>query len=463
MRPTYLLILLATAATACSADASEEAQRPRLVLIALDAVPYDVVKRVSDPAGGERAAFVGFARPVPLISTFPSTTTLALGGILAGFGLERSPGYEHRYFDRSRNRKLGGGPFSYRKLLFPWREFFDWQSNGVIKKGLHLLNLERASRRAIDRSLSAFAASDQATFHIYHDLTDLMAHVKGPDSLEGVLRYLDGALRELRGKSGVPPFHTVLYSDHGIAGGVPLSNVRRGVRRALRQDGRRIARRLREPRDVVLDPYGLISSFVAFTARDQELAVAEVLAQVEGVDLCVAAAGDGWRIFSERGDARVRRRLEAGGERYAYLPLTGDPLGYADYAAGASADGWRSDAWWFAATRDAYFPDALYRIARGFELVRSPASVICSTAPGYLYGAAYTVLGSRLSTGRLRWTHGALEHVASRGFVMSDTPGWRATDGVRFDQALAAWEDRERSSPKERPSSGRFPSNGPPL
>ncbi len=55
-----------------------------------------------------------------------------------------------------------------------------------------------------------------------------------------------------------------------------------------------------------------------------------------------------------------------------------------------------------------------------------------------MYGAAYTVFGSRISTGRLRWTHGSMPREPSLGFVMSDVPGWQAPDAVRFDQALDA-------------------------
>jgi hypothetical protein len=39
--------------------------------------------------------------------------------------------------------------------------------------------------------------------------------------------------------------------------------------------------------------------------------------------------------------------------------------------------------------------------------------------------------------GHLKWTHGALEHDASLGFLMSDVPVWRPLGPVRFDHALA--------------------------
>ncbi|MCP3963902.1 MAG: alkaline phosphatase family protein [bacterium] len=434
-------LCLAVAPTA-SSESAVSPEGPRLLMIALDAVPYGVVERVTDPALGDQAIFRDFHRPVPLISTFPSTTSLALGGILEPFDLERSPGYEHRYFDRQQNRKLGGGLFSYHHLRFPWREFFHWQPRGVFKKGIKIFHLQKSGRQDIDESLAAFAASDEPVFHLYHDLTDLMGHVKGPDSLEHFLRHLDAALRALAERGDAGPFTVTIYSDHGLSGGDPLRNVRRGVKKALRDEGYRISGHLRRPRDVVFVPYGLVSSLVAFTAEGEEVNVARILADVEGVNLCATIDGDGWRLITEDGDARLLRRSDEDGDSFSYQPLTGDPLGYAaliDENPDSEEPTWHSDAWWLEATSDAIYPDALFRTVQGFELVANPASVICGTAEGYMYGAAYTVLGSRISTGRLRWTHGSMHREASLGFVMTDAPGWRAPAIVRFDHALTAW------------------------
>ncbi len=447
----WIAILLAACAGCCAACATvgeapvsspasgATSARPRLLFISLDAVPYGVVERVMDPGQGEGAAFRGFAGPAGLISTFPSTTSLALGGILAPFGLDRSPGYEHRFFDRARNRKRGGGPISYRRLRFPWRRFFDWQLEGLASKGIKLLHLQKSAQKAVDTSLAAFAASDQEVYHLYHDLTDLIGHVKGPDALEPFLRHLDAGLERLRSRDGARPFHTVIYSDHGLSGGEPLRNVRKGVKKALRRAGFRIAGRIRGSGDAVFIPYGLVSSFVAFTAPDREAAVAGVLASVDGVDLCVAPVGEGWRVASARGDARIARRNGVRGDEYAYRPLSGDPLGYGELGDGGEPGAFAPDAWWLEATASAPYPDALYRVVQGFELVENPASIICSVAEGHMYGSAYTVLGSRISTGRLRWTHGALSSEASLGFVISDAPDWQAPERVRFDQALVPW------------------------
>jgi hypothetical protein len=109
-------------------------------------------------------------------------------------------------------------------------------------------------------------------------------------------------------------------------------------------------------------------------------------------------------------------------------------------AADAGADGgWHPPQSWLVATLDARYPDALRRIATGFELVANPASVLCSLAPGHSYGSPWTELGARVSLGGLRWTHGALRREDSLGFVMSDLPGW-APGGraLAFDELVPA-------------------------
>jgi hypothetical protein len=435
----------------------------RTLLIALDAVPYAPVAQLTDPARGDDAIFDGFRGPVPLISSFPSTTSLALGGILGGIGLERSPGYEHRYYDLERNEIRGGGPFSYKKLLFPWRRFFDFETGGIVRKGIQLFRLEKASRQVVEDLVEAFAASEKPVFHAYVDLTDMIAHIDGPDGLGPFLRDLDRGLLDLRARHPELDLTVVLYSDHGIAGGDPLENVRRAVLRSLRREGFRRVRRLRQRNDVVFVPYGLVSSFVAFTRPGEEVAVARAIAGAEGVDFCVAGDRGGWKIQAGRGAARVLRRRGPRGDLYGYRALDGDPLGYGDLASGPGPDGepapWRPDRWWLEATREHHYPDALYRIPRAFDLVDYPASVVCSVAEGHMYGAATTHVASRFSPfGRLRFTHGALARGDSLGFLMSDDESWNPPPAARFDEALIPWGeppisggDRARSRCGRRP------------
>jgi len=452
--PLLLCALLAAAPALLAQD-----PEPRTLVFAFDAVPFDVIQRLTDPALGEAALFRDLGRPVELISTFPSTTSLAFSGILEPFGLEKSPGYEVRYYDRARNRIHGGGLVSYNKYPFPWRTFFDYKRNGLWGKLTEALKPVKRSREAIDEALEAFFQSDKKVFFAYTDATDLVGHMKTPPALDPVFVYLDAELREMKARHPDQPFRTVLYSDHGQAGGEPLFNVRRGVRKALKRGGYRLRRGLHRQDNVVIVPFGLVSSFVAFTRDDQALPVAEAMASAKGVDLCALPHDGGWQVLGGRGRAQIRRRESDGDTLWSYDALAGDPLLYLPIVERLESDGhgqradglvWFRDQEWFEATDRAEYADALYRISRAFDLAENPASIACSVDIDSMYGAASTVFGSRLSLGRLRWTHGALLAWPSYGFLLSDVPELEHERPVRFDQALAPLAPARREEARQQ-------------
>lgn len=424
---------------------------PRILVLGLDAVPFSVVDRMAAAGPEGEALFAGYSGPVPLVSTFPSTTNVALSGIFAPFGVERSPGYEVRFFDRRLNRIRGGGPMSYHRLAFPWRRFVDWTAESLTARMFGELRPVRSSVAELETAAASFLASERRVYFAYVTATDAAGHLKSPSAYEKVLRALDRILTDTHRRSPTP-FATVVFSDHGISGGSPLTNVRSGVRQALRQAGYHLDGRLGGPRQVVVAELGMVSSFILYTAAGQEGEVAALAAAVPGVDLCVAPTPLGFRVVAG-GGARAwlgRRRIE-GEARWAYKAVEGDPLGYLPVVAelrrrSGEKDGlWFPDRWWFEATADARYPDALYRLARAFDLVDNEASVVCSAAPDSMYGALRTAVAARLSVGRLRWTHGALHREATLGFFLTDVPGWELAGPQRFDAALAPLVARVRA------------------
>jgi hypothetical protein len=446
---TLLAVALLAGAPPAAAQAPAPTAPPppeRLLLIALDAVPYATVVELTDPARGERALFHGFAGPAAMVSSFPSGTNVAMVGLLAPFGAQPSPGYEPRFFDHDANRLRGAGPISYHRLEFPWREVFDWQKTGLVSGMVTKLRLIHSTEHEIDAALDDFVGSSQPVYLIYIGDTDGIGHLKGPAALRPVLARLDADLGRLHAR-GVR-FHTVLFSDHGMAGGTaPLVNVRRGVRRALRAAGFSFAGRLRGPGDVVIAELGMVSNFEVHTQPGYAGVAAAALADVPGVELCAYRNGDGWEVVGADGSAWFGRRQGGDGVRWAYRPRHGDPLAYAPVVARLAADpavdgngggdgDWFPERAWFQATFDRRYPDALHRLADSFSLVTNPASLTCSVAPGSMYGAFRTAFVARLSIGHLRRTHGALDRTASLGFVLSDLPGWSAPEAVRFDRAL---------------------------
>ncbi len=450
------------AALFCCAVPAAAASRPRVLVIMLDAVPYEDAASVRAGAHPEEDRFPGFRGPVPLVSGFPSSTSLALTGILEPFGLDKSPGYEPRFFDQERGKVRGGGLISYHTIPFAWRGFFDWEVRGLTRKTILYAWPLRGNRREIGQAIGAFLASNRQYFFAYVNSTDATGHLYGPQRTRAVLAALSRALRDVRERHPDRPFYTMILSDHGMAGGRPLRNAFPGVERALRRDHWRSRREVRDPRDVVLIPFGLLSSFIAHTASGREGAVARTLAGVEGVELCAYPDGPAWTVLRGGGEARIRRCVRGGRVLWSYTPVTGDPLRYAAVLARLGAgssqdgDGWHPDEAWFEATLDHDFPDALHRIARSFDLVANPASVVCSTAPGWLYGLRRLVFGAAVSRGRLRWTHGALRREDSLGFIMTDHPAWNPPAGARFDEALRFFADlpdfdRGRSRPEPSP------------
>ncbi len=453
----FSALLVLAAATVASAGTPEP--RRRTLFIILDAVPYHVAAEVTNPDLGEGALFKGLKGPIPVVSTYPTSTSVALPGLLAPFGIEPSPGYECRFFDWKRNKVRGGGPISYGRIRFPWREFFDLSRKGPVPSAFQGLHPIRSSIARIDEGIEAFLQTDKDPYWIYISETDLSAHLKGPEAIKRVFSFLDEKIRTVRKAHPERPFDVVIFSDHGIAGGMPLRNTWPAVRKALRQAGYRYTHRLKRPKDVVLSPLGLVSNFEVYTHDTIKAVVARILALVPGVDLCVYRDDRGWTIESKRGRARFERRSTPDGLQWRYLPVTGDPLGYVPLLEAyrgehAASDDWLADEAWFRITASAHYPDALLRLARSFELVRNPATITCSLAPGYMFGAERTDFLCRLGNGPLRWTHGALYQEATLAFLMSDVKAWTPPEIGRFSTAFVPFAEAlsRRPAPPPPPS-----------
>ena len=433
------LILLAALLVATVVLADEKPKRR--LFISLDAVPYQVAEDVMDPALGDEALFQGFKGPVRLVSTFPSSTSVALPGILGPIGLRLSPGYEARFFDWNEGKVRGGGAVSYRKIEFPWREWFDWGRKGVAGSAIEAVKPVKSGIKRLRNAMDDFVRSDKDEFWIYSAATDIAGHVISPEAHKDFFRALDEMILEARQASPDRPFDVVVFSDHGMEGGDPLINVFKPAKKALKASGFRVKKKLKAPQVVVLTPFGLVSNFEAYTHDENKARVAETLATVEGVDLCAYELEEGWRVESHRGSATLLQKELEDRVWWSYQPHHGDPLEFLDLMAtmeqeGVARQGWLPDEACFEATFDAENPDPFYRIGHAFELVTNPASVICSVGRGYMYGAPHTSVLAQFGKGRLRWTHGALNREATLGFLFSDVEGWDAPKAVRFDQAI---------------------------
>ncbi len=422
----------------------------RTLFIGVDAIPYDLVVKLTDPALGEKALFKGMRGPVAVINTFPSDSYVAWTGLLRPLGSDKALGYEACYFNRAESRLRGC--FSLVKVPAPWQDVFDWTWEGLLRKGLAYGWPKSYSVHEVEQGLAAFMESDKQVFRIYVVSTDALGHIFGPDAQAEFLRALDRALQILKQKYPQRPFHTVLVSDHGMAGGEPLKNTWPKIADTLTKAGFHVNNSVEQKSDVTAVKFGLVSGFVTYTWSGAESEVASLLVSVPGVDLCAVEDQLGWRLFSARGQALIARKHGQSESLWSYQVLTGDPLGYGPLVAalrsqgGASQQQWFADSLWFKASKNHFYPDALYRIAEAFKLVENPASVVCSNSPGYMFGSLFTEYVSLPTIGPLRWTHGALYRDASLGFLMTDVPQWPISDLVRFDRALAPLAELARTS-----------------
>jgi hypothetical protein len=437
MRSSALsLILLTSLLFADNAGAAA-----RTLLIGVDAIPYDLVVKLTDPALGEKALFKGMRGPMAVINTFPSDSYVAWTGLLQPLGSAPALGYEACYFKRV-DLQLRGC-FSLVKVPAPWRDVFDWSLQGLVRKGLAYGWPKSYSVHEVEQGLAAFMESDKQVFKMYVVSTDALGHIFGPDAQGEFLRALDRALQALREKYPQRPFHVVLISDHGMAGGKALKNTWLQIATTLAKAGFRVGNSIERNSDVTVVKFGLVSGFVTYTSSGAESEVASLLTSVPGVDLCATKDQSGWRVFSARGNALIARKAGRSEPLWSYRTLTGDPLGYEPLVvalrsqSGTPRQQWFADSLWFEASKNHFYPDALYRIAEAFKLVENPASIVCSNSPGYMFGSLFTEYVSLPTIGPLRWTHGALYRDASLGFLMTDVPQWPISDLVRFDRALA--------------------------
>ena len=436
------------------------AQRPpRSLLIAIDAVPYHVLAELTDPALGDDAYFQSFHPPVPLVSTFPSSTSIAMGGILGPLGLEKSPGYEARFFDWDELRVRGGRLFSYYKVEFPWRGFFDWGRKGPVGSSFEAIRPIHSGTKRLRKAMKDFVASDKEVFLIYVAATDTAAHVLQPQDLKRLVIDLDVMILEARAKTPDRPFEVIVFSDHGISGGEALINVLKPLKANLKQAGYRVAKKLDRPNTVALTPFGLVSSFEAYTDEAIIDEVADTLVGSEGIDLCAYREIDGIRVANSNGSALIQQKMESE-LMWHYDSSAGDPLSYAPEIEGLAqvwvdSKSWVRDRDLFEKTTGSKYPDGLYRISQAFELVTNSASIVCSVGPGYMFGSKTTARLAKLGKGRLRWTHGALTQQATMGFLMSDRGDWDPSGAVRFDEALLPFAEALNRRGDEDPSSAQ--------
>lgn len=403
---TMDLVLTEGSTTTSFARPQADDSQARWLVVCLDGVPYQVLLSL-----WEEGYFREFFRPVPVISTFPSDSETALSDI---FHSGPVPGYEHRYFDRNRNRLTGGAFLTLTEENIPYLALLDYDMGGMFK-GLAYALPRKSYRADLGRLRKRFLASQEKIYLAHIASVDSLYHILRPEEMLPLLREVDSLLRELyfdaRGRLRI-----TVFSDHGnsLAESRPVP-----LAEALAAHGWRLRGSLRKPRDVVVPAYGLVGFLAAYCAPEERAALARILAQTEGVDLAVYQEADAVVVESARGRARLRWREE--GTAFQYQPLTGDPLQLSPLWAKlrqegkVDGQGWVADADLLRTTRNHLYPDAGSRLREwATNHVRNRADVLVSLKPGYHYGSS---LFQRIV--HIYSTHGALDRAQTLGFMMS--------------------------------------------
>lgn len=371
----------------------------QLVLI-LDSVPFEMVQ--SAQAHG---CFTLFRPPSRIIAPFPAMTDMSLNEL---FGTSPSPGLES---DRYDGRKMHDGWKGYpREDNSPWLAGVDWHEP-YRRHGQAYLGPERCFRRELAEIERLLTSTDSPT---------LVAYSVGPSALG----FIDGRAGHLLGLAEVERFCRMLshryrgriaitlLSDHGHY----FAKSRMfPLRRTLEGLGYRVSQRLREPGDVVVAGFGLISCAGLYSASAGQ--VARDIVRAEGVELAMYRAGEEVVVLSAEGRARVARC--AGGWRYTVD--FGDPLALGPIiarlrASGAvDAAGVIDDEALFAATVDHVYPDPLDRCWGAFHgLMEQPPDVLLSLAEGWHWGSPF--IDAHIT---VQGAHGSLNRASTVGFIMS--------------------------------------------
>ncbi len=401
----------------------------RWLIICLDGVPLPVMEALWN-----EGKFREFFRPTATVSTFPSDTETALTAALHAAPV---PGYEHGYFNRTKNSTHAGWWVTLSGYGIPYIRKLDYDSPGWAK-AVPYFAVDKSFNADLHRLLATFRTSNQPVFVGHIASSDAMMHVRTAQQARPLLLEFDDALRDVyldaHGDLGI-----IVFSDHGntqtLSRPIPLEAF-------LTAHGWQISTKLSGPRDVAIPSYGLVGFAAVYCQPQSVEELAEQLRGIEGADLIVsrdvnvsnaatiraagAAAATATPATTAPAAATPTATLEwsPDGQRYRYIAHGGDPLNLTATfdslrAAGKLDDqDFAADADLFAATSLTHFPDAAARIrAWATGGVQQRSNIMVSLRPGYFHGAeTFNDILTLVST------HGGMEQSATLGFAMATVP-----------------------------------------
>jgi hypothetical protein len=361
-----------------------------------------------------------------MIAPFPSLTEICFSDVLHCPPL---PGAIDQYFDprdeESKNNlwdRIWGYEEPWERRTFYHATFVQGGLSFLQPDEWYAAELEQA-RRAVERS------PNRVTVIYLVSAASMVCKYGKP----GAERVLDGArqlclqlLYERRGAIKIS-----MMADHGhnytTSQNIDLEQI-------LTSAGFHSAKKLRDPKDFIVEDYALVTYVGIDTLEPEE--VAKTLCTHEQVELAVYMKGPRAIIRSAAGAAAVECR----NRQLRYLPLDADVLGYEPLIAQLKAegqmdsDGFADDKVWFHRTVDHHWPNVPRRVwdALHRQVINAP-TLMLSLKDGYYAGNPDFEKYIKMAS-----THGGLNQVNSATFVITMTG--RLHDAVRHQDVIQTLE-----------------------
>ncbi len=371
----------------------------RHVVVILDGIGYDVVKRYYD-SGGLRL----FHPPSRVIAPYPTLTDVSLEDVL---GYVPCRGFEAMYYDRRLNKVVGGSGSYLSGANQPYNRLLDYRSD-LLWDAIGYVAPEKVFGKEVNDLIRVIQREDRREVIGYLVSSAGVGTAYGAEGQIRVLKRIDRLAHQLV-QSSRGLVQLTLLADHGHSY-TPAKRI--GLEKYLKDKGWRLAESLRKPKDLAYIRFGL-ETYASFACR-MPAELAADLAAAEGVTIVSYVDGDAVVVLSsDGGRAKITKR----GGRYKYATDAGDPLKLADALSTLSPDseGYYDDRELFDATAMGEYPDALDRLWRAhFSLAENVPDVIISLADEYYSGS--TSFGESV---KVASTHGGLNRSNSTTFLMS--------------------------------------------
>jgi hypothetical protein len=408
-----------------------QAELPKRLVLLLDGVSYRDMKAFQEGityTNSRARRFIrqgfneGYFPASRMISTFPSVSDVAWTEMLGNRPL---PGYQRTYFNAAAGSEVRQNGVT---TTMEYELQMHWQLASGVRRAFGYLHPRATFKHEVRELVKNFLRTRDARENFYGLIraTDDAQHTSG--DVFALLCILDGELKKLCERyhaSEGRELEILILSDHGHNRAGPGKRV--AIRRFLRKAGYRVTDRIDSVKSVVLPTVGIESWVELHCAPQETEKLADLLADLKGVDCLTARAVGRPHEFVVLNARRERARIEWKPEQdsFRYVLERGDPLGYQSVLDALArknqfdSDGFAPADAWMRETLTHRYPLAPERIVRGHtQVTLNPASILISLSNGYVHCS--WMLKRFSSFVRQGGTHGSLDDLASNGVLLSN-------------------------------------------